>query len=197
VDYKSSQKQLDPVLIAHGLQLQLLAYLSVLRHWPDPIEAFGVEGLIPTGVFFVNLKGRYGRENNRQAALADPTQSRKRAYRHVGRFDLRALRQLDARRDAQQGDQFNYRLRASGDVYHGSTDALTAAELLALLDVVEENLRNMGRQIFAGHARVAPYRKGTAAACDQCDYQAVCRIDPWEPGRFRWLTATDDQPDPE
>ena len=31
VDYKSSPKKLDPLKIAHGLQLQLLAYLNVLR----------------------------------------------------------------------------------------------------------------------------------------------------------------------
>src|SRR5439155_23930225 len=34
VDYKSSHKQLDAVLMAHGVQLQLPAYLAVLRHWP-------------------------------------------------------------------------------------------------------------------------------------------------------------------
>ncbi len=42
VDYKSSHKQLDPVLLRHGLQLQLPAYLNVLRHWPDPRPTFGV-----------------------------------------------------------------------------------------------------------------------------------------------------------
>ena len=31
VDYKSSHKQLDPVLLAHGIQLQLIAYLKSLR----------------------------------------------------------------------------------------------------------------------------------------------------------------------
>ena len=40
VDYKSSQKQLDPVLMAHGLQLQLLTYLNVLRYWPNPSSRF-------------------------------------------------------------------------------------------------------------------------------------------------------------
>ncbi|HWQ93804.1 MAG TPA: PD-(D/E)XK nuclease family protein, partial [Clostridia bacterium] len=38
VDYKSSGKQLDPLLVAHGVQLQLLAYLNVLRHWPSAAD---------------------------------------------------------------------------------------------------------------------------------------------------------------
>ena len=66
VDYKSSQKQLDPVLMAHGLQLQLLAYLNVLRHWPNPRAVFGVARLIPAGVFYVNLRGKYAREQTRR-----------------------------------------------------------------------------------------------------------------------------------
>src|SRR5206468_284958 len=93
VDYKSSPRKLDSVLMAHGLQLQLLAYLSVLRHWPEPEKRFAVQRLIPAGVFYVNLRGRYQRAANRDEALADAAKTRKLAYRHLGRFDLQALRQ--------------------------------------------------------------------------------------------------------
>ncbi|HWH72175.1 MAG TPA: PD-(D/E)XK nuclease family protein, partial [Candidatus Sulfotelmatobacter sp.] len=106
LDYKSSQKQLDPILMAHGLQLQLLAYLNVMRHWPNPRQFFGVKRLIPVGVFYVNLRGKYDREHNRLDALADTAQARKLAYRHTGRFDAHTLNWLDSRTDVQQGDQF-------------------------------------------------------------------------------------------
>src|SRR5260370_26274018 len=49
VDYKSGRKQLDPVRMAHGIQLQLLAYLNVLPHWPEPRSLFGVNSLVPAG----------------------------------------------------------------------------------------------------------------------------------------------------
>jgi ATP-dependent helicase/nuclease subunit B len=186
VDYKSSQKQLDPLLLAHGLQLQLLTYLNVLRHWPDPRAPFGVARLVPAGVFYVNLHGMYDREPTRLDALADPEQARKRAYRHAGRFDARALPQLDARADAAEGDQFNYRLTIGGKIHKHSREALATPEFRALLDSVEVNLRNMGEQIYAGTAEVSPYRKGAATACDQCGYQAICRIDPWT-HRYRVL----------
>src|SRR5262249_20364575 len=116
VDYKSRRKQLDPVLMAHGIQLQLPAYLNVLRHWPGPRGLFGVDKLIPAGVFYVSLKGSYGRARHRTAALTDAPQARKLAYRHVGRFDMNILKQLDHRLDAVQGDQFNYRLTEGGEV---------------------------------------------------------------------------------
>ena len=179
VDYKSSQKQLDSLLMAHGLQLQLPAYLNVLRHWPEPRPVFGVSRLVPAGVFYVNLRGRYERGRDRDEALSDAGEARKLAYQHTGRFDAQHLRKLDTRPGATKGDQFKYALNKDGSVSRLSREALETAEFLALLDAVERNLKQMGRAIYAGVAKVDPYRKGATLACDQCDYQAICRIDPW------------------
>jgi len=52
-------------------------------------------------------------------------------------------------------------------------EALSAAEFNALLDSVEANLKEMGGRIFSGSAEVAPYRKGPAIACAQCEYKAL------------------------
>ena len=101
------------------------------------------------------------------------------AYRHAGRFDARALRFLDSRQEVKTGDQFNYRLRSDGDLYKNSREAMSTADFEALLNSVPANLQQMGRQIFAGVAKVDPYRKGSITACQQCDYRAICRIDPW------------------
>jgi ATP-dependent helicase/nuclease subunit B len=186
VDYKSSRKQLDPVLMAHGLQLQLLAYLNVLRRWPSPQAQFGVDRLIPVGVFYVSLQGNYPSEKNRTDALAEVAAARKLAYRHTGRFDARALPQFDARPEVKQGDQFNFRLTKEGQLHKNSREAVTTSHFLAMLDSVETQLRQMGNDIYAGRVAVAPYRRGLAIACDQCSYQAICRIDPWT-HRYRVL----------
>jgi ATP-dependent helicase/nuclease subunit B len=179
VDYKSSQKQLDPVLMEHGLQLQLPAYLNVLRRWPDPRAQFGVKRLIPAGVFYVNLRGKYGRGLNRNDALANAAAAHKLAYRHTGRFDKAALPLLDARPDAKQGDQFNYRKTKTGEVNKSSREALDSPEFEAMLDSVEASLKQMGEQIFSGAAKVHPFRKGSLTACSFCDYRPICRFDPW------------------
>jgi ATP-dependent helicase/nuclease subunit B len=192
IDYKSSRKQLDPVLVAHGVQLQLLAYLSTLRHWPDPRPLFGATRLIPAGVFYVNLRGKYERSENRAEALVDVDAARKLAYRHTGRFDASVLRKLDRRPDVKQGDQFNYRLNKDGSLRGNSAEALGRAEFAKLLDRVEAQLREMGRAIFSGAASVDPYRKGKTTACDQCDYRAICRIDPWT-HRYRMLRAAEEE----
>lgn len=179
VDYKSSRKQLDRVLLAHGLQLQLLAYLNVIRRWPNGNKLFAAARLIPAGVFYVSLRGRYERGNSRLDALADPEEIRKRAYRHAGRFDVAALPYLDARPDVRAGDQFNFRITNQGELYRNSRECLGSAVFSELLETVEANLRKMGDEIFSGVAAVSPYRKGLRTACEQCEYRSICRIDPW------------------
>jgi ATP-dependent helicase/nuclease subunit B len=206
MDYKSGQKKLDKVLVGHGVQLQLLAYLAAIRSWPPKVwaglnlpaffslsplgqgegeepEKFVALKIAPAGVFYVNLRGQYESGGTRDEALADAADARKRAYRHTGRFDATALPKLDS---AKAADQFNYRLNKDGSLRSNSVEALPRAEFEKLLDRVETQLREMGRAIFSGAAQVDPYRKGHETPCDFCDYRAVCRIDPWT-HRYRVL----------
>lgn len=179
IDYKSSQKQLDELMMQNGLQLQLLTYLGVLRQWPSPTDKFGVERLEPAGVFYVNLRGRYAAERNRVDALAEPERFRRMAYRHFGRYNLGALPYLDGRTNSSKGDQFNYRFKKDGQLHAGCREALTPEGFQSLLSDSEAILREMAQRVFSGSVEIGPYRKGQVTACDQCTYQAICRIDPW------------------
>jgi ATP-dependent helicase/nuclease subunit B len=196
VDYKSSQKKLDPLLVAHGLQLQLLAYLNVLCQWPQAKDTFGFTRLLPAGVFYVNLRGQYESAQNRRDALKAAGESRTLAYRHTGRFDASALRILDSRKEAQQGDQFNYRLKKDGGLNKSSREAIATADFQALLGSVASTLQRMGRQIYSGTIKVDPYRKGGTTACDYCDYASICRIDPWT-HQYRVLRAPEEEQESE
>jgi ATP-dependent helicase/nuclease subunit B len=190
IDYKSSEKKLDPLFLAHGLQLQLLMYLNVLRRWPNPAKDFGVSRLTPAGVFYVNLRGRYKAEANRKRALAAAEGAPRLAYRHSGRFDASRLSLLDGRPEVLKGDQFAYR-RIKGGLHRGDKDPMTSSEFLALLDSIQDQLGKMGREVFSGTARLDPFRKQTVTACDQCSYQPICRIDPWTHS-FRVLKQSSD-----
>jgi ATP-dependent helicase/nuclease subunit B len=187
MDYKSSSKKLDKILVEHGVQLQLLAYLNVLRHWKNPQEVFGVKQMIPTGVFYVNLRGEYKGGGSREEILADADEARRKSYRHTGRFDAGVLDKLD-RTDA--ADQFNYRRNSDGSLRKGLIEAMPRAEFEKLLDGVEIQLRKMGERIFSGAAQVDPYRKGKQTPCEFCDYQAACRIDKWT-HQYRVLLSAD------
>ena len=194
MDYKSSSKKLNRLLVANGVQLQLLAYLAALRSWNDSVRSgelksslfqkqVGLDAgassglkLIPAGAFYVNLRGDYQGGGTRAEILADAEESRRTAYRHTGRFDAGMLDQLDRTGAA---DQFNYRRNQNGSLRKGSAEALPRVEFDDLLDGVERQLRALGERIFSGEAQVDPYRKGKQTPCEYCDYQAACRIDKW------------------
>jgi ATP-dependent helicase/nuclease subunit B len=178
MDYKSSLHKLDPLLLRHGLQLQLPAYLSVLRRLPHPEKIFGAARLIPAGVFYINLRGNFKPGETRQEVLQNAQPAWQAAYKHSGRFDLAALPRLDNRGESK-GTQFNYRLKNDGQPYANVPDPMDHAAFLEMLDQVEQNLLRMGRAIFAGEIEVNPFQKGTLRACDHCVYQGICRIDPW------------------
>ncbi|MEI9960142.1 MAG: PD-(D/E)XK nuclease family protein [Limisphaerales bacterium] len=185
MDYKSSSKKLDKILIEHGVQLQLPGYLAALRQLKNPQEIFRVERLIPAGVFYVNLRGEYKSGGTRDEILAEAADARKRAYRHSGRFDADVLSRLDR---AEAKDQFNYRLTKEGKPYANSAEVMSRAEFEKLLDGVEIQIRKLGERIFSGAMEVSPYRKGKQTPCEYCDYQAACRIDKWT-HQYRVLRA--------
>jgi len=190
VDYKSGGNKLDALLVEHGVQLQLLTYLNVLRYWKNPRPILSADKLIPAGVFYVNLRGEYKGGGTRDEILADADESRRKAYRHTGRFDASVLDKLDR---PKMKDQFSYQLKKDGGLYANSVEAMTRVAFEALLDGVETRLQSMGRAIFFGEAKVDPYRKGTETPCEFCDYRAVCRIDPWT-HRYRVLRAAKENP---
>ncbi len=178
LDYKSSFRRMDQTMLEHGLQLQLPAYLNMLRRLPNAEELFKAK-LVPAGVFYVNLRGNYETAENRTAALSDMRDSRKRAYQHTGRFDVKALNHLDSRPGATEGDQFSYARKDAGPLMANSKEAMDSADFSELLDSVEQQIRKIGTQVFAGSAGLSPFRKGSLVACDHCDYAAICRVDPW------------------
>jgi ATP-dependent helicase/nuclease subunit B len=178
IDYKSSAKQIDPLLLANGLQLQLPAYLALLKQLPDAEKIFGVKRLIPAGVFYVNLRGKFNGGKTREEVLGNSSDSRCKAYTHSGRFDLTALKQLDNRGETK-GTQFKYQLKKNGEPYANSREIMQPQDFEDLLAQVEAQLVRIGREIFSGNAKIDPYQKGNTRACDQCDYQPICRIDPW------------------
>jgi ATP-dependent helicase/nuclease subunit B len=185
LDYKSSGKKLETLLVEHGIQLQLAAYLNALRYFKKSHELFGVEKLTPAGIFYINLRGQFENGDTRGDVLDSAGDSRCAAYRHTGRFDAAALEKLDS---TGARDQFNYKRNKDGSLHKGRAEALPRAEFEALLDTVEEQLRRIGNEIFAGTAHLDPYRKGRETPCEYCDYQAACRIDKWT-HRFRILAA--------
>jgi ATP-dependent helicase/nuclease subunit B len=177
IDYKSSARQLDPVLVHHGLELQLLAYLGAIGHFNMAEAGLQLSRILPAGAFYVALKAGAGSANTRDEARAEAGSNRLAAWQHRGRFDGGHLDKFDP--DGAGTGQFRYGKTKEGAFTKRGNDALPSGEFRALVSRVEEWLRQHGREIFAGKVQASPFRWQNKTACDFCRYRPVCRFDPW------------------
>ncbi len=178
IDYKSSAHKLEPALLHHGLELQLLAYLGALSQSANLSEELGVARLLPAGGFYVSLKGGGGSARTRDAERDDRDKARRSAYQHRGRFDGGRLEKFD-NRGQSRGDQFQFSKNSDGTFSRRGNEALATEEFHRLVARTSEFLREHGREIYQGKVTVAPYRWKGETACDLCAYRPVCRFDPW------------------
>lgn len=192
-DYKSSAHQFDPVLFAHGIQLQLPAYLAAVCELGLPEG--GCAGAVPlgrepqlrpAGFFYVNLRGQFDTPKSRGEVLAATEEERRAAFKHRGRFTRAAADVLGARSGDDTGSQFAYKVNQGGALAARGNDAVEPEQFEALLVQLREILVGLADRILSGEAAVDPYQKGNRKACDQCGFAAICRIDPWT-HRYRRL----------
>ena len=195
IDYKSSGKKLDPVLLYHGVQLQLLAYLNVVSQLPKIGEQLETGPLYPAGVFFVPLKGYSPRQPTRDLARLSHNDERPSAFQHIGCFDIASLRQLDNRSGCSKGDQFQYQLKRDGTPKKTAWHVMSTAVFRSTMERTETSIQVMGNRILAGEIGVDPYQHRGQTACLYCPYASVCRIDPAE-HPFRTLAIPDEEPTP-
>ncbi|MBI4662752.1 MAG: PD-(D/E)XK nuclease family protein [Verrucomicrobia bacterium] len=178
IDYKSSARELDPVLVDHGLELQLLAYAGALSELEGLETELQAERLLPAGVFYVGLKGSGSSARTRRQERQEREIARHAGYQHRGRFDRGQLARFD-NRGQPKGDQFKYAKNRDGSFSRRGNEALPTDEFQVLVAKVKALLRRHGCGIYSGQVEVAPYRWKQETACDFCAYRPVCRFDPW------------------
>jgi len=185
IDYKSSGKELDRVLLENGLQLQLLAYLGALEQFGNFAGELDVDRIIPAGAFYVALKGGARSAATRDEERLERERIRRDACQHRGRFDSTHLHRFDV---SGEGGQFRFALNKDGSLSKRGNEALASHEFRSVVQQVKEFLRMHGQAIYSGTACIAPFRYGNQTACDFCQYKPVCRFDSWTQP-FRVLRA--------
>ncbi len=174
-DYKRSlgrRLKLDEVY--HGLALQLLAYLLVIRDAGLP----GVEGkIIPAGAFYLPLLGGYQRVEHPNEASADDFAPFK-DYKPRGVVDFDWIDTLDPKLAANWSCIFSVYKKADGSMGHvEKSDAVGRAGLLNLLSHVRRKMSELCDAWIAGDIAVRPARLGRTFPCTYCPYRGVCRYE--------------------
>lgn len=190
-DYKSSGKEMDPVKIEAGLELQLLSYLAALTRMPEARAWLGAAPLQPAGLFYIPLRGRPGPGKTRADAAVTEAEAAL-IFQHRGCFDGALIRQFDDR-GVSKGEQFRFKLKQDGALAAKGNDARPPGQFPELVAETEGKLRSLAERIVNGEAAVDPYRLKQQTACDYCVYRAVCRFDPWTMPFRRLGSAAEEQ----
>lgn len=170
-DYKRSDKnrlRLDEAM--HGLALQLLAYLLVLKDHGESVARGGVR---PVGAFYLPLVTGFQSVDHPSEAK-DPL----RPFMPRGLFDFDALPALEPNLREGASTLFSARINKngrSGKARHLDTASRPAFE--RILEAVRAKLGVLADRIIDGEIRVAPAIYRDRLPCEQCDFRALCRFE--------------------
>lgn len=169
IDYKSSQLTLDAARTWWGLQLQLLLYLDACTQ--------AIPGGKPAGAFYFYV--------------ADPLVECASDAKTVVEGKLRDLFQLRgitlsdveivAAMDEGETPCVLPRLFLKSGGLKKTAKALSMPQLTALMAHARDTAAALAQRLLDGDDRISPTRDAGRAACERCDYRAVCRFDPAAP----------------
>jgi ATP-dependent helicase/nuclease subunit B len=173
IDYKLSGSALSLDRVYHGLSLQLLTYLLVLR---ENGERLGGKKLTPAAAFYVRLLRQLEDVKHpdecTEEALVDLR------VKPRGIFEGRYLPHLDGDCTKGHSEVVNAYVKTDGTQGNkGKTDAADAGEFAALIDHVRGRIGGLADLILDGRIELHPYQIRGVSPCPNCEFRPVCRFD--------------------
>lgn len=189
VDYKLQGAQLSLDRVYHGLSLQLLTYLLVLRERGDVLA--GGRKLSPAAGLYVRLlREPADVAHPDDAEGGDDPELLALRVKPRGIVGARHLPALDAELAAGGRSRvIAAMLRADGSCGDkGRTDVAEEGELHALLEHARRKIAELADQILGGRIEIRPFNMNRYTPCAACDFRSVCRFDP-AINRYHVITA--------
>ena len=175
IDYKLAGESLDYAHVAHGLMLQLLTYLLVLReHGPKLFDG----PLPPAAALYVKvLRGlkSVDHPNDAPAPGTEPFHLKEKPRGVIARD---YATHLDP--EINHGGESKilaYKLKKDGDFFIKGNDGVDDAVLADLIEYVRQQIAELADRIISGDVSITPYLIGRETPCQRCDLHRVCRID--------------------
>ena len=167
IDYKSSQREIDPTRLWYGLQLQLMLYLQA--------AAQGLKGNAAGAFYFTVKDPLVEAEDAKEAAERELAKALR--LRGVVLADTQVVQAMDTQGDFSLGSIFN----KDGSVGKNAA-AYSPQEMQQLLEHTSDTAAILADGIREGDVSVSPAAIDQWSACQWCSYAAVCGMDPAIPG---------------
>ena len=177
IDYKSGNTSFDLLALYHGLQLQLVLYMSAAmeleqRNHPD-------KQVVPAGIFYYNIKDPVVEKVEEE----DPEALNRRILKELrmnglASSDRGVLEKLDENLSANGTSSLCVPVTINKDGSLSRNSSAVSPEQFRLIsNYVNQKMKEIGRRILAGEAETQPYEMGKRNACQYCPYKGACGFD--------------------
>jgi len=175
IDYKLGGKALDYTHVAHGLMLQLLTYLLVLKQHGQSLTR---RPLTAAAAFYVKVLRTIGTVEHPSEAPEPGTEPFHAKEKPRGLISGAEIARFDASLTGGGTSKVvSVRIKNDGTYYETGNDAVDPADFDALVNFVERQVVRIADAIIDGSIAVDPYMIGRETACAHCDLRRVCRFD--------------------
>ncbi len=175
IDYKRSlTRRMSLAKAFHGLDLQLLAYLLVIREHGSRLASRPVE---PAAAFYVALLGGLRSVDEPPSEPLKP-EDRYTSLKPRGIVDWQCVPSLDVIEPGKASKVISAFMKKDGNPGNlHTTDVADHDTFLALLDHADHSMGDLCDRMLDGDVSVSPYCLGTETACRWCLYPSVCRYE--------------------
>lgn len=176
IDYKLHGNRLMLDRVYHGLSLQLLTYLLVLRENGEKLMG---RKMTPAAAFYVKLLRQLDEVKHPDDVLAEDAAPVDLRVKPRGIFEESCLPALDDQCVKGYSQVVNAYVKGDGTLGNrGTTDVAEAEEFAGLIEYVRRRVGELGDLILEGRIDVHPYQIQGISPCPNCEFRAVCRFDP-------------------
>lgn len=170
IDYKSGNTEFNVVDLFYGLQIQLVVYMNAAI---EVLQKRKEKPVIPAGIFYYNMKDPFVEDEEDEEDLAI---LKKLKMSGLANGEPKVLEQLEE--ESEEGYVTVPVTRLKSGAYSKNSKVATTEQLLSVGRYVTEKMQKMGKDMFHGEIKIAPYKLGDKTACDHCEFQGVCGFDP-------------------
>ena len=169
MDYKSSRKELSPVYIANGLNLQMLLYLFAVTDKGGSFAEFTAAGTLYSPFLIKKVEEETTHQNTFNESAVRQNLSASGLV--LGRDEV-----ADAMEHGVEGKFIPVKRNKSGEYAVRQDHSISTASLERLREFTYDKLRNMAQSLLRGDVPASPFVGAGTKPCTFCDYGDICAV---------------------
>lgn len=172
LDFKTGDKELSLVDIYYGLSLQLSVYMwACLNYGRDKSWE-----TIPAGMFYFKMSDPLIPTDEKDTQIINNEITKALRLQGIMLKDEELYRDIDSL--AGEGNVLQYKIKKDGSLSEASKGLMDETSINELMNYLDNEIKDIGREIFSGDITVKPAKTNNWEACQYCIYKSICFFDP-------------------